>query len=231
MKTGLFKWIAALGFLLSSLVIAAEIPIYFQTTTAPVAIFTPPAKSPLALANEAFLIKYGAENGVIGTSEGQQGSFIVWVSDMQIANYLWTKMVGAGDAYNTSNGGYFRYNDGNQPTQPLQGYQFAGRLQISGNTTEVLGVTGWVPPIKAFFVAMDNQCVFAKAAVYTQNNVPVQTTQLVKSYKYGPHAIAYEHLVNGGAGANLSGIAISLGSKQLAGFPLEICPVDIYVRH
>jgi poly(3-hydroxybutyrate) depolymerase len=125
---------------------------------------------------------------------------------MAMANDSWASVVGLG------------------AMRPDMAYNISG-------TTEVLGVAGWVPPIKAFFVAMDNQCVFAKAAVYTQNNVPVQTTQLVKSYKYGPHAIAYEHLVNGGAGANLSGIAISLGSKQLAGFPLEICPVDIYVRH
>ena len=78
---------------------------------------------------------------------------------------------------------------------------------------------------------MDNQCIFAKAAVETVNNVPVQPTQLIASQKVGYTGIAYEHTVNGGNGALLSSILVSMGIKHPAGFVNQICPVDIYIRH
>lgn len=229
MKVQLMKWLGIIGLFLGTLGVAAEIPMYFQTTTPPVIVFNPPAKSPLALANEAFLVKYGAEYGVLGTTSGIQGQLVVLVSDMQIASNLWAKMVGAGDAYNGVNGGMFRYPDVSLPVQT--DWQFVGRIQIPENAMGRLALLNGTPVIKGFLVVMDNQCIFAKAAVETVNNVPVQPTQLIASQKVGYTGIAYEHTVNGGNGALLSSILVSMGIKHPAGFVNQICPIDIYIRH
>lgn len=223
------KWVGIVGLFLGTLGTAAEIPMYFQTATPPVVVFNPPAKSPLALANDAFLIKYGAEYGVLGTTAGLQGQLVVLVNDMQIASNLWAKMVGAGDAYNAIQGGMFRYPDSGISVQ--NDWRYIGRIQIPENNIGRLVVLNGTPAIRGFLVVMDHQCVFAKAAVETINNVPVQATQLVSSQKVGYTGIGYEHAVNGGAGALLSSILVTMGVHQPSGPWNQICPVDIYIRH
>lgn len=229
MRSYAMKWVGILGLFFCTLGISAEIPIYFQTTTPPVVVFNPPAKSPLALANEAFLIKYGSEFGVLGTTGGIQGQLVVLVSDMQIASNLWAKMVGAGDAYNGINGGIFRYQDTAVPVQP--NWQYVGRVQIPENAMGRLILLNGTPAVRGFLVTMDSRCIFAKAAVETINNVPIQPTQLISSQKVGYTGIGYEHSVNGGTGALLSSILVTMGSKHPAGVFNEICPVDIYIRY
>ncbi|NBY20621.1 hypothetical protein EBQ74_10370 [bacterium] len=229
MKVQAMKWLGVFGLLFGTLGIAAEIPMYFQTATPPVVVFNPPAKSPLALANEAFLVKYGAEYGVLGTTAGIQGQLVVLVNDMQIASNLWAKMVGAGDAYNGLNGGMFRYADYSTPV--YSDWRFVGRIQIPENNIGRLVLLNGTPAVRGFLVVMDNQCVFSKAAVETINNVPVQATQLISSQKVGYTGIGYEHLVNGGAGALLSSILVTMGVHHPSGPWNQICPVDIYIRH
>lgn len=228
MKSQLIRWVGVLGLFFCTLGISAEIPMYFQTATPPVVVFNPPAKSPLALANEAFLIKYGAEIGVLGTTAGNQGQLVVLVNDMQIASNLWAKMVGAGDAYNGVNGGFFRYSDGTAPSQ--SDWRFAGRIQIPESAMGRLALLNGTPAIRGFLIAMDNRCIFAKAAVETINNVPIQSTQLIASQKIGYTGIGYEHSVNGGTGAVLASILVTMGTKHPAGVLTEVCPVDIYIR-
>ena len=125
--------------------------------------------------------------------------------------------------------GFFNFNDGK--ADPLSGYQFAGRIQVSEGTQGSLLVLNGTPAIRSFKVAMENKCIFSRATVSTVNNTLVQPTKLIGSTKTGAYTITYEHLVNGGAGALLSSIFVTLGSRHPLGFITDICPVDIYVRY
>ncbi len=229
MRANFIKWIGIGGLLLSTLGISAEIPMYFQSATPPVAVFNPPAKTAIALANEAFLIKYGTEHGVLGTTAGIQGQLVVLVNDMQMASILWGKMVGAGDAYNSASGGYFRYQGDSTPFQ--SDWRFAGRIQIPESSTGRLVLLNGTPSIKRLMIVMDNRCDFYRAMVETVNNVPIQPTQLIAIQKIGYTGVGYEHTINGGAGALISSIVVMMNSKNPVGVFNKICPIDIYIRY
>ncbi len=223
---------ALMAFVLFSqcLAFSAEIPVFFQKTVPPVPVFTPPDKSALALANQAFLAKYGAEMGVLGTSGGAKEELIILVSDMAYASTVWSKMVAAGDAYNSATGGIFRYGEPSIPSI-VDSYRFLGRVRVAESSTAVFSLPWGTPSISRMLLAMDSQCVFGRASVQTVGNVPIQTTQLIASHKLAPNGIGYEHLINGGSGAALSSIMVTLGPKATPGFGTLICPIDIWVQN
>lgn len=231
LKLNFVKTFLAFGLFSATFATAAQIQIAFLPATGLIPTFTPqPPDSALSMANEAFLAKYGAEDGVLGTGSGPQGQLFVYVSQMHYAGQIWKKMLLVGDGVQGSGGiGFFIFNDGK--VSPLAGYQFAGRIQVTEGTQSSLLVLNGTPAIKSFLVAMDNKCIFSKATVTTVNNIPIQPTKLIKSQKTGAYTISYEHLVNGGAGAVLSSINVALGSQHPLGFITDICPVDIYVRY
>lgn len=230
MKQFSFKALFTLGLLFSTFSFAADIQIYFQKTVPPVPVFTPPEKSVLDLANRAFLAKYGAETGLLGTTEGTQGALVILVSEMSYASTLWSKMVAAGDAYQGTHGGFFRFGEPSA-SNPLSQYSFAARINIPESASTTFSFSYLTPAITKFMLVMDSRCVFSNAAVQTVNNVPVQPTQLVASYKISPTAIGYEHLVNGGSGANLTSIVITMGAKPFPGPGFMVCPVDLFIQN
>ncbi len=231
LKLNFIKWATALSLFSATLASAAQIQISFQTANDLIPTFFPsPAESSLSMANEAFKAKYGAEDGFLGTASGPQGELVVYVSHMYYAGVIWKKMLLVGDGTQGVGGiGFFNFDDGK--TEPLSGYQFAGRIQVTEGTQGSLLVLNGTPAIRSFKVAMENKCIFSRAAVTTVNNTPVQPTKLIGSTKTGAYTITYEHLVNGGSGALLSSIVVTLGRRHPLGFITDICPVDIYVRY
>ena len=223
------KTILTFALMLTNLAFSAEIPVYFQKTNPPVPVFIPPAKSQLELANQAFLAKYGVEQGLLGTASGPREELVILVSDMGYATGLWNKMVAARDGYNTSTGGVFHYGEP-VSQNPLVTYQFLGRINIPESGTAHFSLPYSSPSVSRFMVSMDSQCVLAKASVLTSGNVPVQATQLVASHKVGLTGIAYEHTVNGGFGANLTSIMVTLGTKTIPGPGFLVCPVDVFIQ-
>lgn len=230
MKQFSCKALVILGLLLTNFSMAAEIQVYFQKTVPPVSVFTPPEKSDLDLANKAFLAKYQAEAGLLGTAEGTNGALVILVSDMSYASTLWRKMVAAGDAYQGAQGSFFRFGEPNS-SDPLSQYKFAARINIPESASTKFSFSYFTPVITKFMLVMDNQCVFSRASVQTLNNVPVQPTQLMASYKISPTAIGYEHLVNGGSGANLTSILITMGAKPFPGPGFMVCPVNLFIQY
>jgi hypothetical protein len=228
----MMKWKKLFSLLMifwGSLTIASQIPVYFQSSSAPAAPFNPPDKSELALANEAFSAKYGAETGFVGTSEGTQGQLVILVSDMQFASGIWSKMVGAGDAFTSNGVSYFIYNS-EAPVTALSSYQIAGRIQMTEFSSAALRIMSGIPEVKQFLVVMDQHCIFASAKVATWGDVPIQATKLIASHKMSASTIGYEHTVNGGNGALLHSISVTLGGTH-HGLLKDTCFIDIYVRH
>lgn len=210
---------------------AGQHPISFSQSFGFVPPFSAPENSPVAMANEAFTAKYGAETGVLGTAVGTRGQLLVLVSNMRFATQIWRKMLGAGDAFSATNGiGYFRYQSFNEPG-PSTGFVFGGKINISEGGTGYLTLANGTPEIKGFLVGMDNKCIMGRAAVVAVGGLPIEPTRLVRSYQQGSYTMVYEYSVNGGMGALLSQIVVSLGTKHPLGFITDICPIEVDVKY
>jgi hypothetical protein len=116
------------------------------------------------------------------------------------------------------------------PAQVQNRYTFAGRVNISENSTGYLYLVNGTPAIKGFKVAMDHKCRLQKGSVV--KSIPdqlIEPTKLVGQSMSG-YTAGYEFAVNGGYGALVSAIAVTLAPHG-GPFIVDICPVDIYVRY
>ena len=209
---------------------AAQYPIGFQVVLGAVAPFSPVPGTPIELANEAFLVKYGAEFGVLGTGQGLNGQLVVFVSDRRVSRDIWRKMIGAGDAFAAANGaGYIYYEDGS--TTPTSQYVYYGKLNIQEGYTGTFPLVNGTPAITGFMVAVEEKCGIGRAGVTAIQPPQVAPTRLVGSKRIGSYSIGYEYAVNGGQGALVSGVSVSIARRHFGPFIVDICPVDLYLRY
>ena len=209
---------------------AGQFPIGFQLWNGVVPAFYPAPGTPIELANDAFLTKYGAEFGVLGTAQGTQGQLVVLVSDRRASREIWRKMLGAGDAFASANGaGYIRYEDGD--TQPTSQYVYYGKLNIEEGQAGSFPLVNGTPAITGFMVAVEEKCGIGRAGVSAVQPQVLAPTRLVASKRIGSYSIGYEYSVNNGAGALVSAVTVSLARRHPLGFIVDICPVDLYLKY
>jgi hypothetical protein len=192
-------------------------------------IFSADPWSKVAQANDAFLAKYGVENGLLGTVVGSRGELLVLVARQIHMNQIWRKMVGAGDAFSSRGVGYFRF-ESNAAPEPTVPYTYLGKVTLEEGQSGQLVIPNGTPEITGYKLAMDHKCGIAgSGVVLVHRNMPLIPTRLVNSERVGSYTIAYNYEVNGGQGALLSSIAMTL-ARRGGPFVVDICPIDVYVR-
>lgn len=108
-------------------------------------------------------------------------------------------------------------------------YTFLGRVSIAENSTGYLNLQNGTPAIKGFMIAMDHKCRVSKAGVINAvQGQLIEPTKLV-GYNVVGYTAKSEYAVNGGYGATLASIAITLAPHG-GPFIVDICPVDVYAR-
>jgi len=229
MKVNFFKGLWVLTILLGGVAAqAGQHPIGFTVAGGYVPGFNADPNSNVYLANEAFQAKYGVEQGLVGTTVGNTGELLVLVSAQRFAREIWRKMLGAGDAFSAQGGrGYIRFEDA-YPEPSVQ-YTYFGKANIQEGTSYTYPVLNGTPAIRGFMVAMEEKCGMGKSGV--QALTPVVPTKLIKSKRLGSYTIGYEYSVNGGNGALVSGITVSVARRHFGPFIVDICPVDVYVLY
>ncbi|MBI1859869.1 MAG: hypothetical protein HYR96_03000 [Deltaproteobacteria bacterium] len=209
---------------------AAQHPIGFQVWTGEVAPFDAAPGTSVELANETFLAKYGAENGMLGTGVGVRGELRVFVARRNVAREIWRKMLGSGDGFAGAGGvGYIRFEDGGS-TVPTFQYVFLGRQSVEEGNTGIFYVLNGTPAITGFMVAMEEKCGMGQAGVVAVQQ-PIAPTRLLGSRRIGSYSIGYEYSVNNGMGALVSQINASVARRHFGPFLVDICPVDLYIKY
>ena len=210
---------------------AADFPIGFQVWNAPVPPMATLPGSMLAKANQAFMIKYGAEAGLLGTAQGSRGDLVILVAAPRFSRDIWVKMIGAGDAYAGAGGaGFFRFQDDTIPQPPQYRYSYLGRLSIAEGATGSFYLQNGTPAIKGYMVAMEENCGLTNSGVFSVDpNQALQPTRLTGTRRNGSYTIEYEYAVNGGYGALVSAINVTI-ARHRGPFIIDICPVDVYLR-
>ncbi len=230
MKSLLFNLVTLFSFSIGAMALGGSHPFSFTNWNGTTPFFMADSKSNVGLANEAFLTKYGAETGVMGTLVGPRGELVVVVMNYETSHFVWRKMIGAGDAYSANNGlSYILFDDNNMT--PFTGFTFAGQIQVKEGSSERLLISNGTPSITRFLVAMNDHCIMGQAGVVPVSNMTLLPTKLVGSKKSGASTMVYEYSVNGGAGAMLTSISVSLGIRHILGLISDYCPVDIYVKY
>lgn len=182
-------------------------------------------------AQEAFVAKYGAEGGLVGTAVGTRGELMILTDSVRSTRQLWRKMQGSGDVVSNGAVAYLRYLDPNATTPPVSKFQFVGKINVEEGTRGTFWMTNGTPSIVAYKVAMEEKCGLMKSGVQmADGSSPAIPTRLVRSERIGGFTIAYEHSVNGGAGGLLRLISVDI-ARRGGPFIVDICPVHLYVQY
>lgn len=254
MLRSLFTILLALALLIpATRSMAAQYQIAFQVATGPVPPMSYDPASSIGKANSAFMAKYGMEQGLVGTTIGNNNELIIVVTNAAVSRQIWSKMLNAHDAYSAPNGvGYIQFNDSPtpqpmppqpvpqpqppmpqpmpqpQPPQP-NSYQYVGHINIEETETGRFLFGNGAPAIKSFILTLDQYCPLTRAGVEVVGSKPVQPTRLVRTFRTGARSVAFEHTVNGGQGALLTAIDITVGVIGGPGI-IESCDVEVYAR-
>jgi hypothetical protein len=114
-------------------------------------------------------------------------------------------------------------------SQTSANYQFLNRIQIAEASQAQFLLLNGTPAIKQFMVVMEEKCAISKAAVVKANPRDfIEATRLLGSKRVGSYSIGYEYAVNGGYGANLASIVVTM-ARHGGPFIIDVCPVDVYV--
>ena len=108
-------------------------------------------------------------------------------------------------------------------------YTFLGRVNIPENSTGYLNLLNGTPAIKGFMVAMDYKCQVRKAGVVKAVQGQLLEPTKLTAFNVVGYTAKSEYSVNGGYGANLVSIAITLAPHG-GPFIVDVCPVDVYAR-
>lgn len=177
---------------------------------------------------EAFEKIYGAEVGYRGCTTGVSTSMTLLFSGRTYINSTWNKMLARADVGTENGVAYFYYN---QKTY-RNNYAYFGTMWLDEqrNPRATYGVQGGQSQfIVGYMVSMHKACSIAASGIRrasaTTNLIPTSHQRTTRNGS----AMQYHFSVNGGQGADILGITVTIATGRRLGY--NRCEVDIYADY